>query len=117
MSDFLSSPFSPVLTDLAAGTSTGESASLTLDKKDSLESKLFRALSEKISCLQKTTFLLNQCIGEENQGKLQNDKELKILRKDFRKQMEKLSLLMSKKKKRKKKKRKKVETTKYQKHK
>ena len=46
MSDFLSSPFSPVLTDLAAGTSTGESASLTLDKRDSLESKLLRALSE-----------------------------------------------------------------------
>ena len=48
--------------------------------------------------MQKTTFLLNQCIGEENQGRLQNDKELKILRKDFRKYMEKLSLLMSKKK-------------------
>ena len=31
-----------------------ESASLTLDKKDSLESKLLRASSEKISCLQKT---------------------------------------------------------------
>ena len=46
MSVFLSSPFSPVLTDLAAGTSTGESASLTLDKRDSLESKLLRALSE-----------------------------------------------------------------------
>ena len=31
-----------------------ESASLTLDKKDSLESKLLRASSEKISCLQET---------------------------------------------------------------
>ena len=46
MSDFLSSPFSPVLTDLAAGTSTGESASLTLHKRHALESKLLRALSE-----------------------------------------------------------------------
>ena len=43
--------------------------------------------SEKISCLQETVSLLNQCIGEENQGKLQNDKELKILGKDFKKQM------------------------------
>ena len=75
------------MTDLAAGTSTGESASLTLDKRDSLESKLLRASSERISCLQETASLLKQCIDEENQGQLQNDKELKILRKDFRKQM------------------------------
>ena len=46
MSDFLSSPFSPVLIGLAAGTSTGESASLTLHKRHALESKLLRALSE-----------------------------------------------------------------------
>ena len=46
MSVFLSSPFSPVLTDLAADTSTGEKASLTLDKRHALESKLLRALSE-----------------------------------------------------------------------
>ena len=30
MRDFLSSPFSPVMADLAAGSSAGESASLTL---------------------------------------------------------------------------------------
>ena len=88
INDFLSSPFSPVMADLAAGSSAGESASLTLDKKrDSLESKLHRASSEKISCLQETVSLLNQCIGEENQGRLQNEKELEILGKDFKKQM------------------------------
>ena len=48
MSDFLSSPFSLVVTDLAAGSSARESASLTLDKKrDSLESELHRASSGK----------------------------------------------------------------------
>ena len=36
--------------------------------------------------------LLNQCIDEENQGRLKNDKELKILGKDFKKQMKKISL-------------------------
>ena len=40
-----------------------------------------------MSCLQETVSLLNQCIGEENQGLLQNDKELKILGKDFKKQI------------------------------
>ena len=60
---------------------------LTLVKRDSLESKLHRASSEKIFCLQETVSLLNQCIGEENQDRLQNDKELKILGKDFKKQM------------------------------
>ena len=69
MSDFLSSPFSLVMADLAADSSARESASLTLDKKrDSLDSKLHRASSEKISCLQETVSLLNRCIGEENQG-------------------------------------------------
>ena len=38
--------------------------------------------------------LLSQCMGEENQGRLKNDKELKILGKDFKKQMEKISLLL-----------------------
>ena len=38
--------------------------------------------------------LLSQCIGEENQDRLKNDKELKILGKDFKKQMEKISLLL-----------------------
>ena len=73
---------------LAAGSSAAESASLTLDKKrDSLESKFHRASSEKISCLQETVSLLNQCIGKENQGQLQNEKELEIHGKDFKKQM------------------------------
>ena len=49
MSDFLTSPFSLVMGDLSAGSSSaGESALLTLDKKrDSLESKFCRASSEK----------------------------------------------------------------------
>ena len=33
MSDFHSSPFSPVMVNLAVGSSAGESASLTLDKR------------------------------------------------------------------------------------
>ena len=47
MSDFLTSPFSLVMGDLSAGSSSaGESALLTLDKKrDSLESKFRRASS------------------------------------------------------------------------
>ena len=81
MSHFLSSPFSPA--DLAADSSAGENVSLY--KRDSSESKLHRASSEKLSCL--TVSVLNQCIGEQNQGRLQNDKELKILGKDFKKQM------------------------------
>ena len=85
MNDFLSSPFSPVMANLAAGSSSGERVSLTLEKRDSLERKLLRASTEKISCLQET--LLNQCIGKKNQVRLQNDKELEILRKDFKKQM------------------------------
>ena len=62
ISDFLSSPFSPVMAELAAGSSAGESASLytDLDKRDSLESKLHRPSSKKISCLQETVSLLNQ---------------------------------------------------------
>ena len=72
------------MTNLAAGSSTGESASLTFDKRYFFESKLLTALSEKISCLQ-TVSLLNQCIVKENQGRLKNDKELKMLAKDFKK--------------------------------
>ena len=37
--------------------------------------------------MQETVSLLNQCIGEENQGRLQNEKDLEILGKDFKKQM------------------------------
>ena len=44
-------------------------------------------MSEKISCLEETVSLLNQCIGKENQVRLQNEKELEILGKDFKKQM------------------------------
>ena len=114
MSDFLSSPFSLVMADLATCSSAGESASLTLDKKrNSLESKLHRASSEKISCLQETVSLLNQCIGEENQGRLQNGKGLEILGKDFKKQMKEnrsLTLKLCQKKR-------KIKKTKYQKHK
>ena len=60
---------------------------MTLDKRDSLESKLHRVSSEKISCLQETVSLLNQCIDEENEGQLQNHKDLKILGKEFKNQM------------------------------
>ena len=116
MSDFLTSPFSLVMGDLSAGSSisAGESASLTLDKKrDSLESKFRRALSEKMSCLQQTVSLLNLWIGEENQGRLQIEKELEVLEKDFKKQMKENRSLTSKlcQKKRK------IKKTKYQKHK
>ena len=101
--------------DLSPGSSSaGESASLTLDKKrDSLESKFRRASSEKISCLQETVSLLNQCIGEENQGRLQIEKELEVLEKDFKKQMKENRSLTSKlcQKKRK------IKKTKYRKHK
>ena len=91
MSDFLTSLFSLVMGFLSAGSSSaGEIASLALDKKrDTLESKFRRASSEKISCLQETVSLLNQCMGEENQGRLQIEKELEVLGKDFKKQMKK----------------------------
>ena len=115
MSDFLTSTFSLVMGDLSAGSSSAaESASLTLDKKrDSLESKFRRASSEKISCLQETVSLLNECIGEENKGRLQTEKELEVLGKDFKKQMKENRSLTSKlcQKKRK------MKKTNYQKHK
>ena len=96
MSDFFSSPFPPVMTKLATAGSAGVSASLTLNKRESLESKLLRASSEKISCLQETAPLLNQCISKENQGRLETDKELKILGKDFKKQVKEKKSLTSK---------------------
>ena len=52
--------------NLNTGSSIGEIASLTLDKRDSLERKFLRASSEKISNLQETVSLLNLCIGQEN---------------------------------------------------
>ena len=64
--DFLSLPLFRVTMNLNTGSSTGEIASLTLDKRDSLERKFLRASSEKISNLQETVSLLNLCIGQEN---------------------------------------------------
>ena len=87
MSNFLSSPFLPVMANFAAGRSAGESARLTLDKRDILESKLLRASSETNSCLQGPVSLLNQCIAEKNQRQLQNEEDLKILGNNFKKQM------------------------------
>ena len=55
--------------------------------KESLESKLLRASSERFSCFQETVPLLNQCISKENHGWLETDKELKILGNNFKKQM------------------------------
>ena len=88
MSDFLSSPFSPAMPMGNTSLAAGENTSLTLDKRESLlESKLLKASSEKISALQETVSLLNTCLGEENQGRLETYKELKILGKDLKKQM------------------------------
>ena len=66
MSDFFSSPFSFVMANLTVSSSAVESASLTLDKTESLESKFLRPSSEKISSFQGAVSLLNQCIGKEN---------------------------------------------------
>ena len=52
MNDFLSSPFSPVMGNLTAGSSAVESALMALDKRESSESKFFRTCLEKISTLQ-----------------------------------------------------------------
>ena len=57
MSDFLNSRFSTVMANSSAGSSAGKCVSLSLDKRQSLESKLVGASSEKISCLQKTIFI------------------------------------------------------------
>ena len=83
--DFLSSPFSPVMANLAAANSAGE--------RESLESKLLRASSEKTSGLLQTVPLLDQCISKKNHGQLETDKELKILGKDFKKLMKENILL------------------------
>ena len=86
-SNFISSPFPPLMANLAAISSAAESASLTLDKRQSLESKPLRASSEKVYCLHETVSLLKQNISEKNQSRLKTDRELKILGKDFKKQM------------------------------
>ena len=57
MSDFLSSHFSSVMANWAAGSSAGKSLSLKLDKRDFLENKLLTASSKKIYCLQETVSL------------------------------------------------------------
>ena len=68
---------------------------MTLDKRESLlDSKLLKVSAEKFFALQETVSLLNMCFGEENQGQLETDEELKILGKDLKKQMKKLSLLV-----------------------
>ena len=76
------------MANLSAGSSAGESATLTLDNRESLKSKLLRASSDKISCLQETVSLLNQSLGEENQALLEADKEPKILGKGLQKAVE-----------------------------
>ena len=53
---------------------------------------------------------MNQCIGKENLGRLQNEKELKIFGKDFKKQMKENRSLTLKKKSQKKEKLKKLNT-------
>ena len=88
ISNFLISRFSPVMANLSADSSAEESATLTLDNRESLKSKLLRASSDKISCLQETVSLLNQSLGEENQALLEADKEPKILRKGLQKAVE-----------------------------
>ena len=111
--DFFSPPFSLVMANLAAGSSAGESVLLTLDKRNYLKSKLLRASSGKISYMQETVSLLNQWIGKKNQGWSETDKELKILGKDFKKEMKEkkyLTLKLCQKKE-------KFNKTKYQKHK
>ena len=51
MRDVLNSRFSSVMGNSSADSSAQESASLTLGKRQSLESKFVGASSEKISCL------------------------------------------------------------------
>ena len=53
-----------------------ENTSLALKKRESLLESKLQASSEKISSLQGTVSLLNMCLGEENQGRLETDKEL-----------------------------------------
>ena len=87
MNDFLSSPFSPAMPMGNTSLAAGENTSLTLDKRESLLKSKFLRHRLKISALQETVSLLNMCLGEENQGRLKTDKELKILGKDLKKQM------------------------------
>ena len=64
-SPFLVYLFFPVMTNLAAGSGAGESASLTLEQRDSLESKLLTTSLKKFLVCRRLS-ILNQCIGEEN---------------------------------------------------
>ena len=88
MRDFFNSPFSPIMPNLAAGRSAG-----FLWKRDSLQN-IIVTVSSETSCLLETVSLLNRCICEENQGRLENGKELKILGKDFKKQIKEKSPLL-----------------------
>ena len=65
----------------------GGNKSLTLDRREILLESELQASSNKISALQETVSLLNTCIREENQGRLESDKELKILGKSLKMQM------------------------------
>ena len=62
-------------------------------KTESLESLFLRTSSEIISFFREVVSLLNQCISKESQGQLEPDKELKILGKDFKKQIKENSSL------------------------
>ena len=94
VNDFLGSPFSPVMQTWLLAAVLGKVHHWHW-KKEILWKVSFGGSTEKISCLQETLSLLNQCIDEENQGRLQNDKELEILGKDFKKnRWKKISLLL-----------------------
>ena len=66
----MSSPFSPVMANLAARQQCWGKYTLThwIKETKSLNSKLYRESSKKISCLYETVSLLNQCIGKKTQG-------------------------------------------------
>ena len=87
MGYFLSSPFSSLIADLAAGGSAGEFASLALDKRDSLESKLLRASSEKKFLFAGDCIFIEPVHRRGKSGSITNNKELKILGKGFKNQM------------------------------
>ena len=89
MSEFLSSPFSPVFVNLTAGSSAGENASPKLDKRDLLGKKasLEYPLKKFLASRRLYLYWTSAYIDEENQGWLGTDKERKIIGKDFKMQM------------------------------
>ena len=96
MSDLPSPPFSAAMPMGNTSLNARGNKSLTLDRREILlESKLQASKQEAVS-------LLNTCIREENQGRLESDKELKILGKSLKMQMKEnkyLSLKLCQKKK------------------